>query len=107
MVQAAKASAPSVKVNCPLLKPKMGKIVHVSMMVPRTALQVLGDDDVSMLPNTHPWLGRRVTTLQTGQTGEIVDVNSRGRVKVAQEGPEKKTAIFLESRGSSFEALFT
>ena len=106
VVQAAAASAPSVKVNFPLLK--MGKIVHVSMMVPRTALFVLGDDDVSMLPNTHPWLGRRVTTVQTGQTGEIVDVSSRGRVRVALEGLEKKkTAVFIESKGSSFEALFT
>jgi outer membrane biosynthesis protein TonB len=105
IVQAAKASAPNVKVNFPLLK--MGKILHVSMMVPRTALQVLGDDDVSMLPNTHPWLGRRVTTVQSGQTGEIVDVNSKGRVKVALEGPEKKKmAIFVESKGISFEALF-
>ena len=105
IVQAAKASAPNVKVNFPLLK--MGKIVHVSMMVPRTALHVLGDDDVSMLPNTHPWLGRRVTTVQSGQTGEIVDVNSKGRVKVALEGPEKKKmAIFVESKGISFEALF-
>ena len=106
VVQAAAASAPSVKVNFPLLK--MGKIVHVSMMVPRTALFVLGDDDVSMLPNTYPWLGRRVTTVQTGQTGEIVDVSSRGRVRVALEGLEKKkTAVFIESKGSSFEALFT
>jgi hypothetical protein len=104
IVQAAKASAPSVKVNFPLLK--MGKIVHAIMMVPRTALEVLVADDISMLPNTHPWLGRRVTTLQTGQAGEIVDVN-RGRVKIALEDSEpKKTAIFIESKGFSFEALF-
>ena len=71
-----------------------------------TALRVLGDDDVSMTPNIHPWLGRRVTTLQTGQAGEIVDVTNRGRVKVAVEGPGKR-AIFIESKGASFEALFT
>ena len=83
--------------------------MHASMMVPRTALQVLGDDDVSMLPNTHPWPGRRVKTLQTGQAGEIVDVNSKGRVKIALEGPLHRVqrAIFIESKGSSFEALFT
>ena len=106
IVQAATASAPSVKVDFPLLK--MGKIVHASMMVPRTSLRILGDDDVSMLPNTHPWLGRRVTTVQGGQAGEIVDVSNKGRVKIALEGPEKKkAAIFVESKGSSFESLFT
>ena len=48
----------------------------------------------------------QVTTLQTGQAGEIVDVDSRGRVEIAIEGPEKKkTAVFIESKGSSFEAL--
>ena len=105
VVQAAKAAAPSVNINFPLLM--MGKVVHVSMMVPRTALRILGDDDVSMLPNTHPWLGRRVTIVHIGQTGEIVDVSGRGRVKVALEDQSKaKRAIFIESKGSSFETLF-
>ena len=105
IVQVAKASTQNVKVNFPILK--TGTMGNLSMMVPRTALKVLGADDISMLPNTHPWLGKRVKTLQTGQVGEIVDVNSRYRVKVALEGPEKKKAIFVESKGSSFEALFT
>ena len=95
-----------VRVNFPYLG--NGKVLSRQATVPRELLQILTDDDVSMLPNIHPWLGRRVTTLQTGQAGEIVDVNSKGRVKIALETPEKKkTATFLESRGSSFETLFT
>ena len=100
----AKASTQNVKVNFPILK--MGKIAHASMLVPKTALRILGDDDISMLPNIHPWVAKRVKTLQTGQAGEIVDVTNRGRVKVAVEGPGKR-AIFIESKGASFEALFT
>ena len=106
IVQGAKASTPNVKVNFPLLK--TGKIVHVGMLVPRTALRILGGDDISMMPNRHPWLGRRVTALETGQSGEIVDVNNRGRVRFKIEGPDKRKGIlFIETKSSSFEALFS
>ena len=106
VVQAAKATAQNVKVIFAFLK--MGKIAHVAMLVPRTALRILGDDDISMTPNRHPWLGRRVTALETGQAGEIVDVNNRGRVRFKIEGPDKRKGIFfIETKSSSFEALFS
>jgi hypothetical protein len=103
MVQAAKATAQNVKVNFPLLK--MGRIVHVGMLVPKTALRVLGDDDISMTPNRHPWLGRKVTALETGHVGEIVDVNNKGRVRFRVDG--RKGVLFIETKSSSFEALFS
>ena len=103
IVQLAKASAPNVKVNFPFLK--MGKITHMTMLVPRTALQILGDDDISVTPNRHPWLGRKVTALETGQAGEIVDVNNKGRVRFRVEG--RKGILFIETKSSSFEALFS
>jgi len=103
MVQAAKATAQNVKVNFPLLK--MGRIVHVGMLVPKTALRILGDDDISMTPNRHPWLGRKVTALETGHAGEIVDVNNKGRVRFRVDG--RKGVLFIETKSSSFEALFS
>ena len=103
VVQAAKATAQNIKVNFPLLK--MGRIVHVGMLVPKTALRILGDDDISMTPNRHPWLGRKVTALETGHAGEIVDVNNKGRVRFRVDG--RKGVLFIETKSSSFEALFS
>ena len=103
IVQLAKTSAPNVKVNFPFLK--MGNIAHMTMLVPRAALRILGDDDISMTPNRHPWLGRKVTALETGQAGEIVDVNNKGRVRFRVEG--RKGVLFIETKSSSFEALFS
>ena len=71
-MQLAKASAPNVKVNFPYLKG--GAVSHASVSVPRQHLQVLADDDISMTPNRHPLLARRVRTL-TGQVGKIVRVD--------------------------------
>jgi hypothetical protein len=102
VVQAAKATAQNVKVNFPYLKE--GVVAHTSVSVPRQHLEVLAADDISMSPNRHPWLARRVRT-QTGQLGEIVRVD-RGRVKLALEGPTKRV-LFIDSKGSSFEALFS
>ena len=99
----AKASAPNVKVNFPFLK--MGKIAQMPMLVPRTALRILGDDDISMTPNRHPWLGRKVTALETNQEGEIVDVNNKGRVRFRVDG--RKGVLFIETKSSSFDALFS
>ena len=77
-------------------------------MCPREYLQILAEDDVSMLPNKHPWISKRVRVEQTGQVGEIVHVAPQGRVKIALDGPQKKKKTFcVDSAGSSFEALFT
>ena len=103
IVHLAKASAPNVKVNFPFLK--MGKIAQMPMLVPRTALRILGDDDISMTPNRHPWLGRKVTALETGHAGEIVDVNNKGRVRFRVDG--QKGVLFIETKSSSLEALFS
>ena len=101
-MQAAKATAQNVKVNFPYLKE--GVVAHTSLSVPRQHLKVLAADDISMSPNRHPWLARRVRT-RTGQLGEIVRVD-RGRVKLALDGPTKRV-LFIDSKGSSFEALFS
>ena len=99
-----KASTPNVKVFFPYLS--AGRVAHATMSVPRQHLRLLAEDDVVMTPNKHPWIARRVQA-QTGQVGEIVHVSSKGRVKVALEGPQKrKRTLFVESTGASFEALF-
>ena len=102
VVQPARATARNVKVNFPYLKE--GVVAHTSVSVPRKHLEILAADDISMSPNRHPWLARRVRT-QTGQLGEIVRVD-RGRVKLALDGPTKRV-LFIDSKGSSFEALFS
>jgi hypothetical protein len=58
-----------------------------------------------MTPNRHPWLGRRVTALETNHQGEIVDVNNKGRVRFRVDG--RKGVLFIETKSSSFEALFS
>ena len=103
IVHLAKASAPNVKVNFPFLK--MGKIAQMPMLVPRTALRILGDDDISMMPNRHPWLGRRVTVLETNQEGQVVDVDNKGRVRFRVDG--RKGVLLIETKSSSFDALFS
>ena len=100
----AKASSPHAKVNFPYLR--AGKIAHTTVSVPREHLQILAEDDVTMSPNQHPWLGRSVT-VEDGP-GTIVNVGGNGRVKIALDGPKskRKKVVFVESRGASFEALF-
>ena len=94
-----------VRVNFPYLGD--GKVFSRQANVPREHLQILTDDDVSMSPNKHPWVGERVTV--EGGSGEVVHVNDQGRVKIkiAQDGSERKKIVFVESRGATFEALFT
>lgn len=58
-----------------------------------------------MTPNRHPWHGRKVTALETGHAGEIVDVNNKGRVRFRVDG--RKGVLFIETKSSSFEALFS
>ena len=59
-----------------------------------------------MMPNQHPWVGKKVT-VQEG-SGEIVHVTDKGKakIKIAQDGSKKKKIIFVESSGASFESLF-
>jgi len=103
VVQPAIATARNrnVKVNFGYLKE--GVVAQMSVSVPRKHLKILAADDISMNPNRHPWLARRVRT-QTGQVGEIVHVD-RGRVKLVLDGAAKRV-LFIASKGFSFEALF-
>ena len=93
-----------VRVSFPYLS--QGKVLSRQVNVPRERLQILTDDDVSMAPNQHPWVGRSVT-VQEG-LGEVVRVTDQGRVKikVAQDGVRKKKIVVVESRGASFDELF-
>ena len=81
-----------------------GKALSRQVNVPREHLQILTDDDVSMAPNKHPWVGERVT-VEEG-SGEVVHVNDQGRVKIkiAQDGSERNKVVVVE--GATFELLF-
>ena len=59
VLQAAGALALNVKVD--FLFHEMEHIVHVNMTVPTSSLRIVEDDDVCMLPNSHPWLTKKVT----------------------------------------------
>jgi hypothetical protein len=93
-----------VRVNFPYLGD--GKVLSRQANVPREHLQILTEDDISMTPNQHPWVGQRVTVEQG--SGEIVHVNDQGKVKIriAQGDSKRKKIVFVESRGATFEALF-
>ena len=93
-----------VQLNFPYLSD--GRVAHKSAAIPREHLQILAEDDVSMMPNQHPWVGKKVT-VQEG-SGEIVHVTDKGKakIKIAQDGSKKKKIIFVESSCASFESLF-
>jgi hypothetical protein len=93
-----------VQLNFPYLSD--GRVAHKSAAIPREHLQILAEDDVSMMPNQHPWVGKQVT-VQEG-SGEIVHVTDKGKakIKIAKDGSKKKKIIFVESSGASFESLF-
>ena len=101
----ANASSPRhVKVNFAFMRD--GKIAHKTASISREHLQILTDDDVSIAPNQHPWVGQRVT-VEDG-SGEVVHVTDQGKVKIkiAQDDSKRKKIVFVESRGATFEELF-
>ena len=98
---------PNAKVQFSYFPHTAGKVAHTTLAVPKSCLRVLEVHDVSMLPNKHPWLGRRVV-MEEG-AGEVVHVSVQGRVKIALDAVpnKKKQVVVVESRGASFEQLFT
>ena len=80
-----------------------GKIANKTIAVRKEHLEILAADDVSQMPNKHPWVGEPVKVDEG--TGKIVHVE-QGRVKILLDNSKKKKFAFVESRGASFDELF-
>ena len=81
-----------------------GKIANKTVVVSKEHLQILRPDQVSMEPNKHPWVGE-VVRVDEG-VGKIVHVTEQGRVKILLDSKRKRFA-YVESRGASFDQLFS
>ena len=98
----AEASKQKAKVNFAHLTD--GKIAHTNVSVPTQHLKILAPEDISMLPNQHPLIGKRCTVDPEG-AGEIVHVAGRGsRVKVVLDGGERK-GVMVDFSNVSFEEM--
>ena len=97
---------PSGQVRVNFAYMKEGKVAHKTASISREHLQILTEDDISMTPNQHPWVGQRVA-VEEG-SGEVLHVTDQGKVKIriAQDDSKRKKIVFVESRGATFEALF-
>ena len=98
-----KTSSTTATVNFPYLGD--GKIGNKTVAVRKEHLEILAADDVSQMPNKHPWVGESVK-VQEGM-GKIVHVAAdQGQVKILLDNSKRKKFAFVESRGSSFDELF-